>query len=131
MDRTRRAVQTLGTDRVVTTTTRSQTGNGRLWRCGVHPLDAKSLRDALSQLGGWQGDVASIQRTLELDESQHADLTERVKVFADALQLRPEIRRTDGHTHIRLLNPDGGTITTSEVALAARIEAAYRAVRES
>ncbi|GIG58365.1 hypothetical protein Lfu02_27370 [Longispora fulva] len=87
------------------------------------------MRDALSQLDGWRGDADHIQRSLPLNEAQHADLTERVKVFADALQLRPEIRRADGQTHIRLRSPDG-VLTTSEVALAARIDVAYRAVTE-
>ncbi|WP_083937053.1 4a-hydroxytetrahydrobiopterin dehydratase [Longispora albida] len=86
------------------------------------------MRDTLSQLDGWHGNSTEIQRSLTLDDSQHADLTERVKVFADALQLRPDIRRAGGQTHIRLRSPDGGSLTTSEVALAARIDTAYRAI---
>jgi pterin-4a-carbinolamine dehydratase len=65
---------------------------------------------------------------LPLDDTQHADLTERIKVVADALQVSPHIRRADGHTQIRLGTPDGNGLTAGEVTLAARIEDAYRTV---
>jgi 4a-hydroxytetrahydrobiopterin dehydratase len=86
------------------------------------------LTDALALLGGWTHDGCLIKRILVIDDSQHAALTERVKVAADALRLRPEIRRLDGHTQICLGSTDGGTITAGEVTLAARIEDAYRTV---
>ncbi|HEX5594411.1 MAG TPA: 4a-hydroxytetrahydrobiopterin dehydratase [Micromonosporaceae bacterium] len=86
------------------------------------------LNDALTLLGGWTRDGRQIKRTLDLDDTQHADLTERIKVVADALHLRPEIRRVNGHTQIRLGSPDGAEITAGEVTLAARIEDAYRSV---
>jgi len=54
-------------------------------------------------------------------------LTERVKIVADALQLRPSIRRLDGYTQIRVGTPSGA-LTAGEVTLAARIEDVYRAV---
>lgn len=86
------------------------------------------LTDALTLLAGWTRHGREISRTLRLDDSQHAALTERIKVAADALQLRPEITRREGHTQIRLGTPDGSTLTAGEVALAARIEAAYRTI---
>ena len=86
------------------------------------------LTDALDLLTGWIRDDRAIERTLPLDDTQHAALTERIKVAADALQLRPEISRLDGHTHIRLGTPEGGGLTAGEVTMAARIEDAYRAV---
>jgi 4a-hydroxytetrahydrobiopterin dehydratase len=89
---------------------------------------ARYLDDALALLAGWSRGDREITRTLELDDSQHAALTERVKVAADALRLRPEIHRRAGHTHIRLSTPERGGITTGEVTMAARIEDAYRAV---
>ena len=89
------------------------------------------LSDALALLTGWVPDGTQIRRTLVLDETQHAALTERIKVAADALRLRPEIRRLDGHTQIRLGARDGDAITEGEVALAARIEDAYRTVTGS
>ena len=55
-------------------------------------------------------------------------MTERIKVAADTLRLRPSIRRMDGHTQILLGAPDGVAITDGEVTLAARIEDAYRTV---
>jgi pterin-4a-carbinolamine dehydratase len=64
-----------------------------------------------------------------LDDGQHAALTERVKVVADALQVHPVIRRTDGQTQITLRTPDGGPVTADEVRLAARIEDVYRSLR--
>jgi pterin-4a-carbinolamine dehydratase len=86
------------------------------------------LSDALTVLAGWTRAEREITRTLPLDDSQHAALTERIKVAADALQLWPEIRRTDGKTQIRLTTPDGAGLTAGEVTMAARIEAAYRTI---
>jgi 4a-hydroxytetrahydrobiopterin dehydratase len=86
------------------------------------------LTDALSLLDGWNRNGREFTRTLRLDESQHAALTERIKVVADALQLRPQVRRLDGNTHIRLQTPDDGALSDGEVTLAARIEAMYRTI---
>jgi 4a-hydroxytetrahydrobiopterin dehydratase len=89
---------------------------------------ADYLTDALALLAGWTHKGHEITRTLPLDEHQHAALTERIKVTADALQLRPEISRQGGETHIRLGAPSGEGLTAGEVTMAARIEDAYRAV---
>ena len=62
------------------------------------------LTDALSLLQGWTRDGRELRRTLRLDDSQHAALAERIKVVADALQLRPEVRRLNGHTQIKVWN---------------------------
>ncbi len=86
------------------------------------------LSDALAVLGGWTRDGVQLKRTLVCDDSQHAALTERIKVAADTLHIRPTIRRLDGHTQICLDASDGITITDGEVTLAARIEDAYRTV---
>jgi 4a-hydroxytetrahydrobiopterin dehydratase len=86
------------------------------------------LSDALTLLGGWTRDGVQLRRVLVCDDSQHAALTERIKVAADTLRIRPSIRRLDGHTQICLDAPDGTTITDGEVTLAARIEDAYRTV---
>jgi 4a-hydroxytetrahydrobiopterin dehydratase len=86
------------------------------------------LSDALALLTGWTRDGVQIKRVLPLDDSQHAALTERIKVAADTLHLRPNIRRLDGHTQISLGADDGGAITHGEVTLAARIEDAYRTI---
>ena len=85
------------------------------------------LSDALALLGGWSHEGREIKRVLRLDDAQHAALTERVKIVADALQLRPTIRRLDGYTQIRVgtLN---GALTAGEVTLAARVEDVYRAI---
>ena len=85
------------------------------------------LSDALALLGGWSHEGRELKRVLRLDDAQHAALTERVKVVADALQLRPNIRRLDGYTQIRVGTPSGA-LTAGEVTLAARIEDVYRAV---
>lgn len=86
------------------------------------------LTDALGLLSGWTQDDHEIKRTLCLDDTQHAALTERIKVAADALHLHPEIRRLNGQTHIRLGTPEGSGLTAGEVTMAARIEDAYRAI---
>jgi hypothetical protein len=85
------------------------------------------LLDALALLAGWSREGKEIKRTLRLDEAQHAALTERIKVVADALQLRPTIRRTKGHTQIMVGTPTGA-LTAGEVTLAARIEDVYRSI---
>ncbi|GGQ40898.1 4a-hydroxytetrahydrobiopterin dehydratase [Couchioplanes azureus] len=86
------------------------------------------LTDALAVLGGWTRDGVQLKRVLPCDDSQHAALTERIKVAADTLRLRPRIQRANGHTQILLGASDGGAITDGEVTLAARIEDAYRTV---
>jgi 4a-hydroxytetrahydrobiopterin dehydratase len=95
------------------------------WRGG---FDGDHLNDALALLTGWTRDGREIKRTFRINDAQHAELTERIKIVADALQLRPTIRRLDGYTQIHLGTPDGGPLTAGEVALAARIEDAYRTV---
>lgn len=89
------------------------------------------LRDALSQLPEWITDAREISRTMRLNDSEHAALTERIKVVSDALQKRPDIRRKDGLTHIRVRPYNGRTLTDGEIHLAARIEDAYRTVTET
>ncbi|MEV0897664.1 pterin dehydratase [Actinoplanes sp. NPDC049802] len=89
---------------------------------------ADYLNDALELLSGWTRDGVQLRRDLACDDSQHAALTERIKVAADTLHIRPTIRRTNGHTEICLGPQDGSTITHGEVTLAARIEDFYRTV---
>jgi 4a-hydroxytetrahydrobiopterin dehydratase len=84
------------------------------------------LVDALSLLKGWTHEGPEFRRTLRLDDSQHAALAERLKVVADALHLRPEVRRQDGQTQIRLCTANDVGLSRPEVALAARIEEMYR-----
>lgn len=86
------------------------------------------LSDALTQLTGWTHDGWQIKRTLVLDEAQHVALTERIQVVADVLHVRPEIRRLEGHTQIKLGCRNGSVLSEDEVTLAARIEEAYRTV---
>ena len=86
------------------------------------------LTDALALLTGWTQDGVQLKRVLPCDESQHAALTERIKVAADTLRIRPAIRRTDGHTRICLHAGESDVITDGQVTLAARIEDAYRTV---
>ena len=94
----------------------------------MRPLGREDLRDALGQLTEWIGDAWEIRRTMRLDETEHAALTERIQVVADALQVRPHVRRLDGMTQVSLRTPDGGALTSGEVRLAARIEDLYRTV---
>ena len=86
------------------------------------------LTDALALLSGWTRDGVQLRRELVCDESQHAALTERIKVAADTLHIRPSIRRANGQTQICLGDRDGEAITDGEVTLAARIEDFYRTV---
>jgi pterin-4a-carbinolamine dehydratase len=84
------------------------------------------LSDALSQLSGWTRDGDCLKRTLQLDDCQHAVLTERISVAADALGVRPQIRRLDGRTQIKLCAEDhDAPLTQAQVGLAARVEAVY------
>ncbi|HEY3010503.1 MAG TPA: 4a-hydroxytetrahydrobiopterin dehydratase [Micromonosporaceae bacterium] len=86
------------------------------------------LSDALALLTGWTREGRDLQRVLRLDDAQHAALAERIQVVADALQVRPDVRRLDGHTQIRLGGSEAGGPTAGEVTFAARIEDAYRAI---
>ena len=86
------------------------------------------LTDALTLLDGWTREGVQLKRELVCDDSQHAALTERIKVAADTLHIRPSIRRANGHTQICLGDRDGEAITDGEVTLAARIEDFYRTV---
>ena len=86
------------------------------------------LSDALTLLSGWTRDGVQLKRELVCDDSQHAALTERIKVAADTLRIRPNIRRANGHTQICLGDRDGDALTDGEVTLAARIEDFYRTV---
>ena len=95
------------------------------------PLRRDDLRDALDLLKDWIGDAREIRRTMRLDETEHAALTERIKVVADALQVRPDVRRRNGLTEVRLRTPDGGSLTAGEVSLAARIENVYRSIKST
>ncbi|GIJ26084.1 hypothetical protein Vqi01_12460 [Micromonospora qiuiae] len=88
------------------------------------------LSDALTLLNGWKREGEQIRRTLVIDDTQHAALTERVKVVADALHLRPDISRRADRTQI-CVGHGSTPLTEGEVLLAARIEDAYRAVTES
>lgn len=92
------------------------------------PQGTDYLNDALALLAGWSQDDRELTRTLALDDTQHAALTERIKVVADALQFRPEIRRMQGQTEIRLGTPGGSGVTEGAVTMAARIEDAYRTI---
>ena len=86
------------------------------------------LTDAIGVLDGWTRDGRDLRRSLRLDDSQHAALTERIKVVADVLHVRPEVRRLDGHTQIVVRMPDGVDLSADEVTLAARIEDLYRRI---
>jgi 4a-hydroxytetrahydrobiopterin dehydratase len=90
--------------------------------------DGAYLDDALTLLEGWTRNGCELSRTLPLDDAQHAQLTERIKVACDAMQVNPRIKRTDGSTWIRVGHLGDHPLSAREVTLAARIEAAYRAV---
>ncbi len=95
---------------------------GVVWKRGQQ---RDYLSDALSQLQGWMRDGECIKRTLQIDDAQHAVLAERITIAADALGVRPHIRRIDGRTQIKVCHEDEGALTPAEVGLAARIEAVY------
>lgn len=82
------------------------------------------LQDAIQQLDGWNCDDTRMTRVLPLDDSQHANLTEWIKIYADAFEQRPDVSRSDGQTRI-LVSGIGG-VTLSEVNFAARVEDAYQ-----
>lgn len=133
MDSIRPRRETEGIDRDEMAMIWPQIGNEALQGCVVRGKWSTRngddyLSDALTLLTGWTQEGRKIHRTLTLDDTQHAALTERIKIVADALQLRPEIHRRDGHTRITLGFADGADLTAGEVTMAARIEDAYRTV---
>jgi 4a-hydroxytetrahydrobiopterin dehydratase len=88
--------------------------------------DDNVLLDALRELNGWEADDGRLARKLPLDESQHAALAEQIKIFADTLDVRPDVTRSDQATHI-VLNRDGG-VSLTDVTFAGRVESAYIAI---
>lgn len=98
---------------------------GVVWKRGQR---RDYLNDALSQLSGWRHDGDCIRRTLQLDDCQHALLTERIQIAAEALGVRPQIRRLDGRTQIKVCAEPDGQLTSAEVGLAARVEAVYQSL---
>jgi 4a-hydroxytetrahydrobiopterin dehydratase len=89
---------------------------------------ADYLSDAFALLAGWRRDGEEINRTLRIDDAQHAALTERIAIIADSIGVRPRIRRRDGNTLIGLDSSETGELSQSEVNLAARIEDTYRTI---
>ncbi|THV43113.1 pterin dehydratase [Glycomyces buryatensis] len=85
--------------------------------------DDNVLLDALSELNGWVADDGRLRRTLPLDESQHAELAEQIKIFADTLNVRPDVSRSEQATLI-VLTRDGG-FGLPDVTFAGRVESAY------
>ncbi|GAB3219444.1 hypothetical protein GCM10027447_02350 [Glycomyces halotolerans] len=81
------------------------------------------LLDALRELNGWVADDDRLTRTLPLDESQHAELAEQIKIFADTLGVHPDVSRADEATQI-VLTRDGG-FSLTDVTFAGRVESAY------
>jgi 4a-hydroxytetrahydrobiopterin dehydratase len=125
--------KTVGTDHDDTATVWPQAGNDAKGGAAMRARRRRTSRtdylsDALALLSGWTREGVQLRRELACDESQHAALTERIKVAADTLHIRPNIRRLDGHTQILLGDRDGEAITDGEVTLAARIEDFYRTV---
>ena len=135
VDTSGRTDETVVTDHDDTATVRPQAGNDAKGGAAVRARRRRNsgsdyLSDAIELLSGWTRDGVQLRRDLPCDDSQHAALTERIKVAADTLHIRPTIVRRNGHTQICLGPPDGTTITDGEVTLAARIEDFYRTVVE-
>lgn len=86
--------------------------------------DDNVLLDALRELNGWVADGdGRLSRSLPLDDSQHAELAEHIKIFADTLGVRPDVSRTDEATLIVLASEGGFSLT--DVTFAGRVETAY------
>lgn len=88
--------------------------------------DDNVLLDALRELNGWEADDNRLTRTLPLDESQHAALAEQIKIFADTLNVHPDVSRSD-HATLIVLNRAGG-VSITDVTFAGRVESAYLAI---
>ncbi len=88
--------------------------------------DENVLLDALRELNGWEADDGRLARTLPLDESQHAELAEQIKIFADTLNVRPDVSRSD-HATLIVLSRAGG-VSLTDVTFAGRVESAYIAI---
>jgi hypothetical protein len=97
------------------------------WRwchMGRTEQDDNVLLDALRELNGWVADDdGRLSRSLPLDDSQHAELAEYIKIFADTLGVRPDVSRTEEATLIVLAGDGGFSLT--DVTFAGRVETAY------
>jgi 4a-hydroxytetrahydrobiopterin dehydratase len=85
--------------------------------------DDNVLLDALRELNGWVADDGRLSRSLPLDDSQHAELAEQIKIFSDTLGVRPDVSRTEEATLIVLAGENGFSLT--DVTFAGRVETAY------
>lgn len=85
--------------------------------------DDNVLLDALRELNSWVADDGRLSRSLPLDDSQHAELAEQIKIFADTLGVRPDVSRTEEATLIVLAREGGFSLT--DVTFAGRVETAY------
>lgn len=85
--------------------------------------DDNVLLDALRELDGWNANDGRLTRSLPLDDSQHAELAEQIKIFADTLGVRPDVSRSDEATLIVLAREGGFSLT--DVTFAGRVETAY------
>lgn len=88
--------------------------------------DDNVLLDALSELNGWNSDDGRLSRRLPLDASQHAELAEQIKIFADTLDVHPDVTRSEDATEIVLSRNGGFSLT--DVTFAGRVESAYLAI---
>ncbi|WP_157930835.1 pterin dehydratase [Glycomyces xiaoerkulensis] len=88
--------------------------------------DDNVLLDALRELNGWVADDGRLTRTLPLDESQHAELAEQIKIFADTLDVHPDVSRSEEATLIVLAREGGFSLT--DVTFAGRVESAYLSI---
>ncbi|MQM26919.1 pterin dehydratase [Glycomyces albidus] len=86
--------------------------------------DDNVLLDALRELNGWVADDGRLSRSLPLDDSQHAELAEQIKIFADTLGVHADVRRIGDATLIVLAREEGG-FSLTDVTFAGRVETAY------
>ncbi|MFC4333805.1 hypothetical protein [Salininema proteolyticum] len=84
------------------------------------------ILQGLEELPQWELRNGSIIRDLALDDSQHAELAERIRIVADTFGLNATIDRSPGNTQVAVCtSPLPGE---NVVTFAGRVESAYIAV---
>ncbi len=89
-------------------------------------LDAALIDDALTNLPDWSGTPERLTRTADLSDTEHAEVTGRIAVTADAMDHHPHVERADGQTRFALTTHSEGGVTNKDIALAAEIDTVIR-----